>query len=526
MTDAHMVDGTPEAAATESRRRLWELLGGFAAFAFVLHTVLYRGYGFFRDELYFIACSRHLDWGYVDQPPGVAVLAWLGRHLFGDNLFAVRFFPIVFVSLLIILVGLTARAMGGSDFAVALASLCAFAVPQYFGTWLNTDMFMTLGWAACAWIAARIFSGEAPRLWVWFGVFAGLALQGKHAMVLFGFAFALGLLLSKERRYLLDGWLWLGCLMAFLIALPNIIWEVQHNWATYELLSNIAHSGKNVVLNPPKYLASNIMSFTILPSIIAFVGLGWLLFSGRGKPFRAFGWAWLISFLFIILLKGKDYYLTPVYSTLFAAGSVGIGGWIDDLRNRFSRKIAKPLLIALTLLGCMIGWPFAMPMMPVEKFIAYEAALGVRPSKTETKELAQLPQQYADQFGWPELTGQVARVYNAIPETDRHGCGIFAQNYGEAAAIDYFGRAYGLPPAISGHQNYFYWGPRGFTGSCLVVIGRTREQLRQQYETVIEMGELYHPYAMPFENHREIWIVHGPKYGTLQDAWPSFKLWM
>lgn len=294
----------------------WELLGGFALVSFVLHTILYRGYGFFRDELYFIACSKHLAWGYVDQPPGVAVLAWLGRHLFGDNLFAVRFFPIVFVSLLIILVGLTARAMGGSRFAMALACLCTFAVPQYFGTWLNTDMFMTLGWAACAWIAARVFSGESPRLWIWFGVFAGLALQGKHAMVFFGLAFLLGLILTKQRRYLAGPWLWIGGFMAFLIALPNIIWESRHNWATYELLSNIAHSDKNVVLNPWRYLASNILSFTVLPSIIAFVGLGWLLFTDRGKPFRALGWTWVISYALMILLKRKDYYLTPVYSTL------------------------------------------------------------------------------------------------------------------------------------------------------------------------------------------------------------------
>jgi len=504
----------------------WELLGGFALVSFVLHTILYRGYGFFRDELYFIACSKHLAWGYVDQPPGVAVLAWLGRHLFGDNLFAVRFFSIVFVSLLIILVGLTARAMGGSRFAMALACLCTFAVPQYFGTWLNTDMFMTLGWAACAWIAARVFSGESPRLWIWFGVFAGLALQGKHAMVFFGLAFLLGLILTKQRRYLAGPWLWIGGFMAFLIALPNIIWESRHNWATYELLSNIAHSDKNVVLNPWRYLASNILSFTVLPSIIAFVGLGWLLFTDRGKPFRALGWTWVISYALMILLKGKDYYLTPVYSTLFAAGSAGIARWIDGFRNPLSRKFAKPLLFASTLLGSMVGWPFAMPMMPVEKFIAYEAELGIKPSSAEHTQLAMLPQQYADQFGWPEMTAQVAKVYDSIPELERKDCGILTQNYGEAGAIDYFGRAYDLPPAISGHQNYFYWGPRGYTGSCLVIIGRTREQLRQQYETVIEEGEIYHPYAMPFENHRGIWIVRGPKYGSLQEAWPTLKLWI
>jgi hypothetical protein len=526
MSDAQAVTGTAQSAASESRRGVWALLGGFAILAFILHVILYRGYGFFRDELYFIACSRHLAWGYVDQPPGVAVVAWLGRHLFGDNLFAARFFPILFVSLLIILVGLTARAMGGSRFAVALACLCTFTVPQYFGTYLNTDMFMMLGWAACAWIAARIFSSESPKLWLWFGVFAGLALQGKHAMVFFGSAFFLGLLLTSQRRHLAGPWLWAGGFAAFLIALPNIIWEMMHQWATYELLSNIAHSDKNVVLGPLQYLAHNIMSFTLLPSIIAFFGLGWLFFSDRGRPFRPLGWTWLISYALMILLKGKEYYLTPVYSTLFAAGSVGIAWWIDGFHNALSRKIVRPLLVGLILLSSVPGWPFAMPMMPVEKFIAYEAALGIKPTNTETSELGKIPQLYADQFGWQELTAQVAKVYFSIPEAERSDCGIFTQNYGEAGAIDYFGRPYGLPPAISGHQNYFYWGPHGFTGSCLILVGQTREQLRKQYETVIEEGEMYHPYAMPFENHRGIWLVHKPKYGSLQDAWPTFKKWI
>jgi hypothetical protein len=525
MSDAHAVTATAQGTASESRQGVWALLGGFAILAFALHLFLYRGYGFFRDELYFIACSKHLAWGYVDQPPGVAVLAWLARHLFGDNLFAVRFFPIIFVCLQIILAGLTARAMGGSRFAISLACLCMFAAPHYFGTWLNTDMFMTLGWAACAWIAARIFSGESPKLWVWFGVFAGLALQGKHAMVFFGLAFFLGLMLTKQRQHLAGPWLWVGGLIAFLIALPNIIWEMQHQWATYELLSNIAHSDKNVVLGPLQYLASNIRSLTVLPSIIGFTGLGWLFLSDRGRPFRALAWTWVLSFALMILLKGKDYYLMPVYSTLFGAGSVGIGWWLDGLRNPLLRKIARPLLFAMTLLGCAVGWPFAMPMMPVEKFIAYEAALGIKPSATENSELAKLPQQYADQFGWQEMTERVAKVYNSIPAAERGDCGLFAQNYGEAAAIDYFGAAYGLPAAISGHQNYFYWGPHGYTGSCLVIVGQTREQLRQKYETVIEEGEIYHPYAMPLENHRGIWIVHQPKYGTLQQAWPTFKLW-
>jgi hypothetical protein len=186
-----------------------------------------------------------------------------------------------------------------------------------------------------------------------------------------------------------------------------------------------------------------------------------------------------------------------------------------------STVIAVPIL-----LYGMIGWPFAMPMVSVKKFIAYEQALGVAPEKWETVNLNQLPQQYADMFGWAEMAAAVARVYDTVAPEERAKCGILARNYGEAGAIDYFGRQYGLPHAISGHQSYWLWGPGPYTGECLFVIGNNCETLEKMFTSVVQAGETYQQYAIPYENHRSIWIVRGPKFGTLEQVWPKFKAWI
>ena len=508
-----------------SSRSDWLILGGFALVALVVRLVFYRGYGFFRDELYFIACGKHLAWGYVDHPPGTPFIAWASQEILGDTLFAIRFVPILFAVAQLILTGLTARVTGGGRYAQFLTCLCVFAAPQYFGTWLNTDMFMTLGWAACAWVAARIFAGESQRLWLLFGLFAGLALQGKHAMLFFLIAFFAGIAVSPQRNLLLTRWPWYGAVIAFLIALPNIIWEYTHHWATYELLSNIAKSDKNIVLGPWPYLKSNLDSLGMLTVLVWVPGLIWCLFLKEGRRFRALGWIWIFSFVLFIVLKGKTYYLTPVYPMLFAAGSVAIESWFERMPRSVQLGI-KPAFAVIVFLRAAIGWPFAMPMMPVEKFIAYEHALHAVPERTETVAVNELPQQYADMFGWPELAATVVKVYNSIPAGQRESCGIYGRNYGEAAAIDYFGPRLGLPHAISGHQSYWFWGPAPYTGDCMIFIGKPPAALDGMYDSVTQVAETTQAYAMPYEYHRPIFLCRGKKFSSLHDLWPQMKFWI
>jgi hypothetical protein len=334
--------------------------------------------------------------------------------------------------------------------------------------------------------------------------------------------------LSPQRKLLLNPWPYAGALLALLIILPNLLWEWRHHWATLELLQNIAHSGKNLPVGPWAYFVSNVHSLSDLSFPIWFGSILWCLFAKEGRRFRAFGWTWAVAYVMFIVFKGKTYYLTPVYAPLFAAGAVGLESWLDQLatkRARLKPALGSAIAVLILLYG-MLGWPFAMPVMPVQTFIAYARALGVTPEKTETMSLNQLPQQYADMFGWPEMAAAVARVFHALPPEDRAHCGIYGQNYGDAAAIDFFGRQYGLSHAISGHQSYWLWGPAPYSGECMIVISNNRKAWEQMYTSVVQAGETYQEYAIPYENHKPILIVRGPKFGSLEQIWPKFKAWI
>ena len=500
------------------------MLSLVAAAAFALHVAFYAGYGWFRDELYFLACSEHLAWGFVDAPPGVPVVLWLSRSLLGEDVFAARFVPIVFATLLVLLGGLTAHAMGGGRWAQALAALAVLAAPFWFTSYLNTDMFVNVGWAACAYLAARIVACDDRRLWLAAGAVTGLAFEGKHSMALFATALVVGILSTPQRRLLRDRWFWAGVTIAVLIALPNIAWEVRHNWPTVELLSNIARSTKNVELGPLGYLITNVFYLSPVTLPLWGAGLLWCAFDRVGRRFRALAVAWAVAFAVLVSLRGKGYYLTPMFSTFFAAGSVAIEAWILR-RLAPARRAWRFGIVAVLLAGCVPLWPFAMPMLPVERFLAYQRAVHLAPPRTETQPLGELPQQYADMFGWPELAATVAAVYRSLPDSERAHCGIYAANYGEAGAIDQQRKALGLPPALSGPQNYWLWGPRGYDGNCLVVVGAQRATLERSFEQVVQAGEADHPYAVPGERHLPIWIVHGLRAGNLQTLWPMLKHW-
>src|SRR5215212_1281487 len=236
-------------------------LASIAAIHLVVQLFCINQYGYFRDELYYLACSEHLDWGYVDQPPLIAVIAWMARHLFGHSLLAIRILPVLAGAALIVLAGLIARRLGGSIGAQATAAICTFIAPAYLASahLLTMNVFEPLFWMGCVYLAIRIFQGGSEKLWLLFGTIAGLGLLNKHSVLFFGAAFVIGLLASDQRRVLLRPWIWLGGAIAFLIFLPNLIWEVRHDFATVELLRNIAHSSKNAPVTLSSFSAGQLL---------------------------------------------------------------------------------------------------------------------------------------------------------------------------------------------------------------------------------------------------------------------------
>lgn len=500
------------------------LIAVFSMAALLVHLLTNGRYGYFRDELYYIACGRHLAFGYVDQPPLSILLLRLSQLLLGDSLFAIRLLPALGGAAIVALTGIIAREMGGRAWAIALAcagSLCALfnlAVGNFF----SMNAFEPLFWMGAVYLLVRIINGGSPTLWLWFGILLGLGIENKHSTVFFGVGIFVALLLTPGRRHFANKWIWLGGVIAFAIALPNILWQALHHWPTYELLSNIAHSDKNVALSPAQFIAQqiNFMSPATLPLWLG--GLVWLFGSRAGRRYCAIGIIYLVTLAEFIILHGKSYYLAPAYPMLFAAGGVAI-------ERVFAARLTwlKPILLATILMAGALIAPVIVPILPPDKLVAYMRAIHFEPPRTETSHTAILPQVFADQFGWEQMVGSVAHVYHHLlrPEDEKRAA-IFCENYGEAGAIDFFGPKLGLPPAISGHQNYFLWGPRDWTGEVVLVLDTNDDDERELFGSVEDLGQVVSsPWAMPFERRRHIYLCRDLKM-SVRELWPRVKNWL
>ena len=290
-------------------------------------------YGFFRDELYYIACGQHLAWGYVDQPPLIAFVAWFARHALGTSLFATRLIPVLAGAVVVYATGRIAAELGGGLFAQFLAAIAILLAPSYlaFDAFLSMNAFEPLFWLLCAWIAIRIVKGASPRLWLLFGVVAGLGLENKHSMLVFGFALVVGLLLSGQARLFRSPWIWIGAAVALAIFLPNLLWEARNGWPQVEVVRN-AQQFKNEAISPQQFLFEQVLFLQPLALPVWLSGLWWYFAALEGKRFRFLGWAYLFVLAIFIVLGGKSYYALPVYPVLMAAGGVALEGFLCRTR--------------------------------------------------------------------------------------------------------------------------------------------------------------------------------------------------
>src|SRR5216684_25248 len=487
----------------------------------LIHLYAGRYYGYFVDELYYLACSRHLDWGYVDQPPLIALITWVGRSLFGDSLPAIRIFPALAGAATVALTALIARELGGKRFAQGLAALTTLVALGFLAVdnFLSMNAFEPLFWIGCAYLLIRIINTGNQKLWIWFGILAGFGLENKYSMLIFGAGLVLGLLLTPQHSLLANRWLWIGGAIAFLIFLPNLLWNIDRHFPFLELQANIRRSGRDVPLGPLAFFSQEILAMNPVNLPIWLAGLWFYFFSSVGKSFRALGWAWILSAAVILYASPRIYYLWPAFPLLFAGGSVIFEAWLDRPRLRWL-KLAYPALMLVA--GAVLS-PLVLPILPPETYVRYTQALHLAPPPIETHKLGPLPQIFADQFGWEEMAATVARVYNNLPPEVRSKTGIFGQNYGQAGAIDLFGPKYGLPPSISGHQNYFLWGPRNYTGESVIVMAGSQQDLESRFADVQRVASVYHPYSMPYE-HFGVFYCRGPKR-PLNEIWPQVKRW-
>jgi hypothetical protein len=479
-------------------------------------------YGYFRDEFDYLACGNHLAWGFVDHPPLVPFLAKVSTLILGDSLRGIRFLPAVASSAAVVVAAMVARAFGGGRFALLLTAVAVTVPPIYLsdGTLLTTNSFEPLLWTAAIGFAVLAVKHEEPRYWLGFGVIAGIGLEEKYSILVLGLGIAAGLVLTAERSALASKWLWVGGAAALLIFLPNLLWNIHNHFPFLELSRNIRAAGRDVELSPLQYFAQQVLLIHPLTAPIWIAGLLALLLAARFRPYRMLGWCYLVAFAVFAGLKGKNYYLAPIYPALLAAGAVVIEGEVE----RSGKIWPKPAIIGALAVGAALLVPIVVPVLTPDQFIRYANALPFAiPRSEHSHEAAILPQHYADQFGWPELADAVGQAWQRIPVGERPDCAVFAQNYGQAGAIDFFGPRYGLPPALSGHQTYYLWGPRRYSGNCLLVLGDRQERLAQLFDRVEYMGLSDNQYAL--ERNIQIFYCRGARFGSLALIWPQLKRW-
>ncbi|HET9795134.1 MAG TPA: glycosyltransferase family 39 protein, partial [Thermoanaerobaculia bacterium] len=470
-----------------------------------------RNYGYFRDELYSLDMARHLDWGYVDAAPLVAVYAKIALAL-GGSLAALRILPALAGAALVAITILLAREVGGGRFAQWLAGIVVLFAPGFLvmDSLMTMNAFEPLFWMGGAFVVARIARTRNSRLWPWFGVLAGLGLENKHSTLFFGASVAAGLILTRNRRELLRPGIWIAGAIALALFLPNLVWQYRHHFPTLEDLRNVRREGKNVVLPPLAFVRQQI--FDMHPFFLP-VWLAGVIAFLRDRRFRILGVTFVVFFAIMEIAHAKDYYLFPIYPMVFAGGAAAVERWTAPRRGW------RVAIVATFVAGGLVTLPLATWMLPPERYVAYEKALGFRPQKAEVHHEGMLPQPIGDQFGWPELVRDVASIYRSLPPAERTRTGIFTGNYGEAGAVNLFGPALGLPRAYSRHQNHWFWGPPAEQYTNLIVLQWDRQDVEDNC-TSFEAFPHESPYGMAEEN-TPIYLCRGTKFDLREVWWHS-----
>jgi hypothetical protein len=500
---------------------------GLLCAALLLHCAAAWRYGYFRDELYFIACSKHLAWGYVDQPPLVALAAWLSAPA-GYQLLALRALPVLAAAGTVYLSALLAKELGGGRFAQLLAGVATMLLPAYLllGSTLTTTSFEPFFWTLTIYLTVRILRASPrmlPALWLALAMTVALGTYAKYSMLLLVVASIAGLLLTGRRDVLLSKYALGAAALAALLLLPNLLWQGLHGWPFLEVIrGDAAHRPAFANGFALEYydLASNAKAFALEQLIYTNPLAAPLWLAGAIAPFRLgslremrfAGVAYAVVFIVAVALAAKGYYIVGIYAALLAAGSVALERAAAWLRTALSLALGAVALVSL---------PLSLPVLPVQTLISYTQALGLTGRNGAPAHLIQPV--FAEEFGWDRLASDVAAVYGALPPNVRARTAIYADTYADAGAIDFFGPRYGLPPAISSQNNYYLWGTRGYDGRELIAIGATRIALLRRYYRSVRLVRIS---SEPLK-----WIVEGPSpiylcrdpVAPLDAIWPRLR---
>ena len=488
----------------------------------LLHVATASRYGYFRDELYFIACSKHLAWGYVDQPPLVALAALLSAP-FGYDMIALRLLPALAASLAALVAAFIARDLGGGRFAQGFAAAAVALTPAYLtlSNILTTTSFESLSWTLVIWCTINIVRGGGARWWIALAGAVAFGLYGKYSIILLVLALIAGLLLTAQRRSLRTPWFGVAALLALALISPNLLWQWSHGWPFFEVLSgDVAnrHAFATGLVLESRQMLPNALAFSEEQFLYTNPAAAAIWLGGIAAPFalrelrdvRYVAIAYAVLLAVAIALAAKGYYIIGIYASLFAFGAVAIERATPWARTGIAVVVAAVALVAL---------PISIPILPLPAFLRYSVALGMTPAGSP-----RLTQPvYAEEFGWERLARDVARQYDALDPSVRDRTAIYADTYADAGALDVFGHKYGLPDAIGSQNTYWLWGPRNYDGSTLIAVGASRiDVLKRYYRSVRLLSTSDEPMKWIVEGPAPIYLCTGPRM-PLSAMWPYLR---
>jgi len=469
----------------------------------IVHLLTNQRYGLHRDELQVLSDALHPDWGFVAYPPFTPFVERISMQLFGLSLVGLRLFSVLAQSAAIIVTGLMARELGGRRLAQAMAALATAMAPLalFEGTEFQYTTFDYLWWVLIAYFAIRMLKTEDPRWCMAIGAVVGIGLLTKYTMIFYLAGLLCGLLLTPARRFFLGRWFWAGAALAFLIFLPNLIWQLRHDFVSLHFLRYI-HARDVGEGRAERYWSTqfwlNTNSFSVPLWIAGLIGCF------RNPRFRTLSWMYVVPVAFFWLSKGRGYYVGAVYPVLFAMGAVLIERWLAALPRPWRLSVAAGYMLALLAWGAYVS----LVIVP------YTSSGPLR--EAALKENGDL----REEFGWDELVKTVAGIRDSLPPQQRQSLGILVGNYGEQGAIELLGRAYHLPPPISMTNSAWLRGYPATPPSTLIVVGNSREWVEENLTSCRLAGHNGNSSGVKNEesdDHPDIFVCGPPRL-----PWPQF----
>ena len=484
-----------------------------------LATNAFGPYEFHRDAFLYFAMGEHLQLWSMDFPPFIAMLAEVTRFVVGDSLFALRLPPALMSSALVIVAALTAREFGGKRMAQGLAGLGVVASGLFLrsGNLFQPVVIDQLWWTLALFCLVKLCRTDDHRWWIGYGIVTGFGLLTKFSVLVFGFGTLVALAATPSRVWFKTRWPWLAAGIAFLIGSPSFVGQFVLEFPIFVYMSDLS-SAQLSRQSPVGFVVEQPMMMGGF--VLAVVGAGAMAIRHEWRQFRFVAWTAILTFALFVVLRGKPYYVGPLYPILFGAGAAVL----DRIRVRRRRLGAQWGMAGLMVAYTAVLFPLGLPVLPPETLERYLVAIGMQEAANTTNigNQERIPQDFADMLNWEAQVAEVARVYHGLPDADRERAVILTSNYGEAGAIDFYGSRYDLPKAIAFVGTYWFFGPGDLSGDVLILHGFREGDWEDFCETKEAAGFVTHPFAVAEQRDLTIYVCRNPRL-TLQELWPQVE---